>query len=336
MLKKTLGLILFYLTYNAHAQFQKYTYETQRMGSPFQITISCADSTGISKAVKRAFQLASLLESDLSDYQPNSELSHVNRLAGSGTFYPIHEPFRAILKQSLYAQKITQGALNVSVGKPVGLWRQARKLGKMPDLGVLRQLALKIQGTCLEFSADSTRVRLLDSACQLDLGSLGKGFVAQRVLEELKTLGFPYALVDAGGKIVMTSQGPTDLAWQVGIEIPISNATLPELLALKHVAVATSGKTYQSVRLGDKQYSHVIDPRTGMALAHARSATAIAEDGTLADWLATAATVMTLQEIEKLVVKLGNVRLLVLENESGEPKILFNYKVIPYEATRIH
>jgi thiamine biosynthesis lipoprotein len=234
------------------------------------------------------------------------------------------------------AQKLTQGALNVSVGKPVGLWRQARKLGEMPDLGVLRQLASKIQGTCLEFSADSTQLRLLDSACQLDLGSLGKGFVAQRVLDELKTLGFPYALVDAGGKIVMTSQGPTDLPWQVGIEIPISNATLPELLALKHVAVATSGKTYQSVRLGDKQYSHVIDPRTGMALEHARSATAIAEEGTLADWLATAATVMTLQEIEKLVVKLGNVRLLIFENESGEPKILFNYKLIPYEATRIH
>jgi thiamine biosynthesis lipoprotein ApbE len=73
-----------------------------------------------------------------------------------------------------------------------------------------------------------------------------------------------------------------------------------------------------------------------MAMTHARSATAIAEDGTLADWLATAATVMTLQEIEKLVVKLGNVRLLVLENETGEPKILFNYKLIPYEATRIY
>jgi thiamine biosynthesis lipoprotein ApbE len=69
----------------------------------------------------------------------------------------------------------------------------------------------------------------------------------------------------------------------------------------------------------------VIDPRTGMALEHARSATAIAEDGTLADWLATAATVMDMQEIEKLLVKLPDVRLLVFENQLEEPKILFNY-----------
>ena len=73
-----------------------------------------------------------------------------------------------------------------------------------------------------------------------------------------------------------------------------------------------------------------------MALTHARSATPIAVDGTLADWLATAATVMTLQEIEKLVVKLENVRLLIFENESGEPKILFNYNLLPHEAAGLH
>jgi thiamine biosynthesis lipoprotein len=336
MSKNSIGLLFLFFITDVNAQFKKYTYETQRMGSPFRITISCADSNGISKAVKQAFQLASQLESQLSDYQPESELSQVNRLAGTGKFYPIHEPFRAILKQSLTAQKLTKGALNVFVGRAVGMWREARKLQQMPDVKALQQIAQKIQGTCLEFSADSTQIRLTDSACQLDLGSLGKGFVGQRVLEKLKQQGFPYALVDAGGKLVMTSQGPSNLAWQVAVEMPISKTLLPEVLSLQHVSVATSGKTYQSVRLGDVSYSHVIDPRTGMALTHSRSATSIAEDGTLADWLATAATVMTAQEIEELLVKLTNVRLMVFENESGEPNILFNHKLIPHETPRLH
>jgi thiamine biosynthesis lipoprotein ApbE len=73
-----------------------------------------------------------------------------------------------------------------------------------------------------------------------------------------------------------------------------------------------------------------------MALTHARSATAIAADGTLADWLATAATVLNVQEIEELLVKLTNVRLMVFENEAGKPKILFNYKLNPHEASRLH
>jgi FAD:protein FMN transferase len=336
MFKNSLSLFFILILGNANAQYKKYTYETQRMGSPFRITISCVDSNGISKAVKRGFSMASQLESELSDYQPTSELSQINRFAGTGTFFPIHEAFRAIVKESLKAKNLSHGALNVFAGKQVGIWRQARKIQKMPDTYALHQIAQKIQGACLEFSADSTHVRLLDSACQLDLGSLGKGFVAQRVLAELTRMGFPYALVDAGGKIAMTSQGPNDSPWEVGIEMTASKALLPETISLKHVAIATSGKTYQSIQLGGLNYSHVIDPKTGMALTHARSATAIAEDGTLADWLATAATIMTVQEIEELLVKLTNVRLLVFENESGEPKILFNYKLIPHEAPRLH
>ena len=335
MFKNSIGLLFLFFITDANAQFKKYTYETQRMGSPFRITISCADSNGISKAVKRAFALASLLESELSDYQPESELSHVNRLAGTGSFYPIHEPFRAILKESIVAQKLSEGALNVFVGRAVGMWRLARKQKQMPDVQALQQIAKKIQGKCVEFSPDSLQIRLTDPACQLDLGSIGKGFVAQRVLEELKNSGFPYSLVDAGGKLAMTSQGPTDLAWQVAIEMPISKALLPEVLWLKHVSVATSGKTYQSIRLGDATYSHVIDPRTGMALTHSRSATAIAKEGALADWLATAATVMTVQEIEELLVKLKDVRLLVYDNESGELKILFNHQLISHETPRL-
>ena len=327
MFKKILfTLSLICLIYSSsQAQWQKFTFETQRMGSPFRITISCQDSTGIAKAVKRAFRLAADLESQLSDYQSNSELSQVNLRAGTGEYYPIHEPLRAILRTALDAQEKTGGALNIFVGKAVGMWRQARKLHQLPDVFRLHQIATKIQVPCLEFSKDSSAIRLLDSDCQMDLGSLGKGFVAQRVLEDLRSKAWSYILVDAGGKLSMTSQNSSGLPWQVALEVPVSKQLMSDVLSLNHVSVATSGKTYQSVEIDGTSYSHVIDPRTGMALQHARSATAISADGTLSDWLATAATVMNMQEIEKLLVKLPNVRLLVFENQAGEPKILFNY-----------
>jgi thiamine biosynthesis lipoprotein ApbE len=65
-----------------------------------------------------------------------------------------------------------------------------------------------------------------------------------------------------------------------------------------------------------------------MALTHGRSATAIASDGTLADWIATAATIMPIQEIEKLLVKLPDVRLLVWEFNADKLNILFNRNLL--------
>jgi thiamine biosynthesis lipoprotein len=153
---------------------------------------------------------------------------------------------------------------------------------------------------------------------------LGKGFVAQKVLDHLINFGWSHVLVDAGGKICMTTSDNLGGEWSVGLEIPGGTSVSDQMLHLKNCAIASSGKTYQQVLVGDQVYSHVLDPRTGMALTHGRSATAIAPEGTLADWLATAATVMTLQEIKILVVKLPGVRLLVWEFKAGKLDILLN------------
>lgn len=330
MIKKInfLLIIVLLISYQNFAQTGKYTFETARMGSPFRIVVSTNDSAGISKVIQSSFEIARVLESQLSDYQINSELSQVNLRAGTGEFFPIHPPLKEILIAAMQAENLTQGALNVKVGRLVQAWRKTRKDKIMPEEKELRKIAVAIQGKCIEFSEDSTKLRLANRACQLDLGSLGKGFVAQKVLDHLINNSWRNVLVDAGGKICLTSQAGKDAAWVVGLEIPGGTAISDQMLRLKNCSIASSGKTYQQVQIGDQVYSHVLDPRTGMALTHGRSATAIAADGTLADWLATAATVMTLQEIKKLLVKLPDVRLLVWEIKAGKLDILLNRNLL--------
>ena len=330
MIKKINFLLPFILliSYQNVAQSVKYTFETSRMGSPFRIVVSTNDSLGISKVIQSSFDLARDLEAQLSDYQINSELSQVNLRAGTGEFYPIHSPLKEILKIAMQAEVLTQGALNVKLGRLVQAWRKTRKDKILPDEKELRKIAAAIQGKCIEFSEDSTKLRLANRACQLDLGSLGKGFVAQKVVDHLINNSWPYVLVDAGGKICMTSLDKMGGEWVLGLEIPGGTAISDQMLSLKNCSIASSGKTYQQVNIGDQVYSHVLDPRTGMALTHGRSATAIAPDGTLADWLATAATIMPIREIEKLLVKLPNVRLLVWEFKAGKLDILLNRNLL--------
>ena len=330
MIKKINFLLPFILliSYQNFAQSVKYTFETSRMGSPFRIIVSTNDSLGISKVIQSSFDLARDLEAQLSDYQINSELSQVNLRAGTGEFFPIHSPLKEILSVALQAEILTQGALNVKLGSLVQAWRKTRKDKILPDEKELRKIAAAIQGKCIEFSEDSTKLRLANRACQLDLGSLGKGFVAQKVLDHLINNSWPYVLVDAGGKICMTSLDKMGGEWVLGLEIPGGTAISDQMLSLKNCSIASSGKTYQQVQIGDQVYSHVLDPRTGMALTHGRSATAIAPDGTLADWLATAATIMPIREIEKLLVKLPNVRLLVWEFNAGKLDILLNRNLL--------
>lgn len=330
MNKKTLYLFIACLlpSFLLPGQWDKYRFETARMGSPFRIIISTQDSTGLTHVVHEALLLAENLENQLSDYRLESDVSKVNQLAGTGQFHPIKEPFKAILNESLLAYQYSHGDLNVFLGKLVAAWRKARKTQVLPDQKQMQNWLEELKSPCLEFNKDSSGIRLKQTACQLDFGSIGKGFVAQRVLDYLVKKSFPYALVDAGGKICATQVNPAGEAWKVGLELPNSRNVSSDYLEIKNQSIASSGKTYQQVNIGGKIYSHVIDPKTGLGLEHARSATAIAAHGARADWVATAATIMEISELKLLLQSLPEVKLLVWEYQNDQLEILLNHGIL--------
>jgi thiamine biosynthesis lipoprotein len=119
----------------------------------------------------------------------------------------------------------------------------------------------------------------------LDLGGIAKGYAADVALEELRRRGLRVALVDAGGDIVVGDAPPGEGGWRV--EIPGGQHIL-----LSGAAVATSGDRYRYVEIDGVRYSHVVDPRTGLGCPDAPAVTVVAQDGTTADVLASALTVM--------------------------------------------
>jgi len=322
----TFVLLLSY--YSTYAQYKKYTYETGKMGSPFRVIVSTQDSIGLGSKIQKAFDLAENLENQLSDYRANSDVSHVNSLAGKGVFYPIPSEFKEILLESIRAKKMTAGALNVFAGKLVKEWRNTRITKLVPDSLNLVKISKDISGECVEFSKDSAAIRLINLSCQLDFGSMGKGFVAQKVLDYLLQMDLPNVMVDAGGKIVCTQVNEQGEEWKVGLELPQSKNLASNYLKVKNTSLATSGKTYQFVRVNGKEYSHVLDPTTGWALTHARSATVILKDGSVSDWLATAATIMEIEKLKEIISYFKDLKILVWENKSGKLEIIYNKEVL--------
>lgn len=323
-----IGIFCCILSLPMFGQFKKYTFETGKMGSPFNIIVSTTDSSGLHVKIQQAFELAEELENQLSDYRENSDVSRVNQLAGTGKFYPIQKPFRTILVESLYAKKISSGRLNVFAGKLVHEWRKARRTKMLPDAKTLAQISKEISQECVEFSTDSLSIRLLHSSCQLDFGSIGKGFVAQEVLNFLVKSGFPYVLVDAGGKIVCTQVNESGENWKIGLEMPQSKNISNKLIKANNVALASSGNTYQVLSLDGKLYSHVLDATTGWAVEHSRSATVVCKDGARADWLATAATLLSIEQLKEIMDIFKDIKILVWQNNADKLDIIFNHNIL--------
>ncbi|HTI10764.1 MAG TPA: FAD:protein FMN transferase [Puia sp.] len=298
---------------------RKYSFERPEMGSPFTITIDAADSMAAASAASAAFQKADRLNSMLSDYIDSSELNRLSASSGKGRFVEVSPPLFDILRRSQEAAHLSGGSYDVTVGPVVKLWRKARKTGTFPDKDSLKTALQRTGYRYMHLDTLHHSVWLERPGMQLDVGGLGKGFVAQAALDLLAELGFPAAMVNAGGKIV-TGQPPTGKeGWLIGINAPgEKQQILPFLLSLRQMAVATSGDIYQYVEWKGRRYSHIVNPKTGIGLTRRRNVTAIATDGTTADWLATACSVLSFRKSLKLIQHFPGAALFITENSNGK------------------
>ncbi len=125
----------------------------------------------------------------------------------------------------------------------------------------------------------------------LDLGGIGKGYGADRVVAALADAGATGVCVDLGGDLRVAGTGPYAGAWTVEFRVP-ELADRFGRLRLASGAVATSTTGRRRWTRGGVDVHHLIDPATGRASrSGVATVTVLAADGWWAEVLAKAALV---------------------------------------------
>jgi thiamine biosynthesis lipoprotein len=315
----TILAVFVLISLNANAQKSRFSFSEQKMGSPLNIIFYAQDSVIANKQARACFNLVDSLNHIFSNYDSSSELTRINNNAGiaKNTASPL---MWELLMKSKEAYIESNGAYNIAMGPLTQLWRIARRSKKFPtQLQIKKTLLLcdfnKIQLNELEHSIYLSAKRM-----QLDFGGIGKGYIAQKVVDFLNTQGIPESLVDAGGDIVLGNAPWDKKGWTVGVNQPEkADDLLPEKLQLHNLSVATSGDVYQFIEHNGKKYSHIIDPVTGYGVTSLRNVTVIANNGALADWLATACSILPINDAKKLALSL-HAELLITESVNNHLK----------------
>ena len=147
-------------------------------------------------------------------------------------------------------------------------------------------------------------MRLTKPGMQLDLGGIAKGYAVDAALAAMKAQGVTRALVAGSGDIGVGDAPPDRAGWRIGIA-PLDLDGPPSHYVLLHnAAISTSGDSRQHVEIGGQRYSHIIDPRTGMAVTGHNSVSVIAASCSWTDGLTSGCTVLgpkaALETIERI------------------------------------
>lgn len=283
---------------------QRYEFESRHMGTTFQIILfSEYDSTAQSGAEK-AFNHIDQLNSIISDYIPHSELSRLSQKSGSGDEMQVSPPLFDLLVQSVEISKKTDGWFDITIGPYTHIWRGLNRLLEptLPDSSELAIARSRVGYSMISLNPDNQMAELIKSGMRLDPGGIGKGFAADQALQVLFDIGIPRALINAGGDISAGDPPPGKGGWSVAIPVQVSgDSTFFEEIILTNRSVNTSGSLYQSVEIDGKNYSHIINPKTGLGHTEQVQVSVIATDGTVADAFATALNVMPPADARELV-----------------------------------
>lgn len=316
----------------ARQSLQRYSFTQVEMGTKFTITFYAAGQMVANTASEAAFARIGELNSLLSDYDEESELSRLSAGSPHSQPVPISPELTTVLDHALRLSQATDGAFDVTVGPIVRLWRRARRQYKFPSDERLQAAKAATGYKLLVLDVEESTAQLKAPQMQLDLGGIAKGYAADEALRVLKQHGITRALVDAGGDVVAGDPPPNEEGWRIAIAEPrdaneIADGQHERIARYVHIAnaaVAQSGDTFQFVELNGVRYSHIVDPRTGLGLTNQLAVTVIAAEGISADSLASALSVLGHEKGLALIEKLdGTEALLLPRPQEGEQEQVF-------------
>ncbi|GGJ11217.1 FAD:protein FMN transferase [Alicyclobacillus cellulosilyticus] len=206
----------------------------------------------------------------LSRFIPDSDVSRLNAHAGAWT--PVAPATMEVLLLAESAYQATCGLFDPCLGavlEQLGYDRDFATLHTAPagapyrapceDAHTLKPPRPVAPSSChpLSIRPEAGCARM-EPGYKLDLGGIAKGWIVERIAEDLEDAGFRAFVVSAGGDMVCRG-GP----WHVGVEHPFVPGSCIASWTAADVAVATSGTYRRRWRAGGRPVHHLIDPRTG-------------------------------------------------------------------------
>ena len=280
------------------------------LGTSFDMKTNANNESAADKAESAALAEIDREAKSLSSWDPNSEFSKWFRTQNQ----PVHVSPELFEVLSLFDQwhSRTGGALDASAEAITRVWQKAAAEKRLPTKAELDAAVASVRGQHWKLDA-AKHTATHTSTTPLAMNSFVKSYIIGHSVDAaMRVHGVNGVEINIGGDLVARGNW-TDT---VDIADPRENAdnSAPiERLSIRDRAVATSGDYRRGVDINGRHYSHVVDPRTGQAADEIISSTVVSSDPSTAGALATAFSVMTPEQSNRLAASTPGVEFMLVE-----------------------
>lgn len=238
------------------------SHSIQMMGTTIDILI---DSDTPKEHIAEVCRLLELYKNRFSANDADSELMVINDNSSIApvTVHPDLFDLIAIGKKHSLA---TPSNLNIAIGPLVQSWRIGFDDARVPSPQKIQKALALSKPENIILDATKQSVFLSQKGMKIDLGALAKGYIADKIMDYLKTEKVTSAMINLGGNVLVYGDNPRNDkgSWRIGIQNPKTiRGNNIGILSLKNKSVVTSGIYERHLRVGHKDYHHIFDRKTG-------------------------------------------------------------------------
>ncbi len=232
------------------------------------------------------------VEARFSRFRDDSELSAFN--ARTDSCVGVSSQMLQLLDLALFFHGRTNGLFDPAVLPALEAAGYDRSFERVPREGADTRASCGVQSHVTSIAQVQLDRRhgtvTAPAGLRIDFGGIGKGYAVDVASQRLATTRD--FLVDAGGDIFASGNGPGGDGWPIGVADPASGSDI-DVVVLRDRAIATSTTAARRWKRGGTWHSHIIDPRTGQSTGSAIvSASVIAGTATEADVYAKCALIL--------------------------------------------
>ena len=280
------------------------------MGTAIHVELWHTNKIIAEKNIQRVFTEMQRIDSLMSPFKKNSELSLINNNAAKHPVKISTELYN-LIQQSIKISKLSNGAFDITFSS-VGQFYDYRK-NRTPSEKELSKNLKKINYKNIKLNKNNQTIYFTQEGTRIDLGGIAKGHAVDKAIAILQKNGITQAMVSAGGdtRIIGDKGGRP---WYVGIRHPRDKNKSAVVLPLSQTAISTSGDYERYFIKDNVRHHHIIKPSTGDSARELRSVSILGSDSTTVDALSTTVFILGLNKGMKLISSLENTEAIVIDN----------------------
>ncbi|MBR3756013.1 MAG: FAD:protein FMN transferase [Firmicutes bacterium] len=265
-------------------------------------------------AIDSAFSLCADMEATISATIETSEVYQINEAGGAPV--KCSDAVIELLQMGIDYGDLSDGRFDITLGKVTDLWDFHGENPAVPDADKVKEALSAVDYQ--QIHIDGNKVSMENPDGKINLGGIGKGFIADRAAGHLESLGVTSAIVNFGGNIVAIGENAGD-PFKIGIKDP--NSESGEILGavtVEDATVVTSGVYERCFEQDGKTYHHILDVETGYPVdSDVISVTLVAPKGYsgVCDALSTTCLIYGVEDGLELIEGADNVEAIFVDRD---------------------